>query len=370
MAAPRASRERMVLSGEGLSAGTRYNGETGGGRRHGGQPSPDRDLRLMALTHDVNFLSASQLVVLGWGDSGERTGRQRRLKRLHDSGYVDRFRPTHDPAPPSGTTDSLSGLLDAYRAGLAPRVGAYTPTAITSITYTEHDLQLASARPPRSPGSHSRSKAARFIGRMPFTWKGPHSGRIDTDTTGGSSARQPPSYRRGRTCTRRAAVEGYLEPDATLIGRSGEDTWAVLIEYDRTERPHKQIDRLRRYDHWLLSGWREGRFVDTLDCPVGDIPDGTRAALAPPDRDGRSDLRRLVRPPGRRPAARDSRGEATGRVHEPRARSRRRLDDATDAEPAARCATTRAPARRARSKYDLPALFAGRDATSGRNPST
>ena len=53
---------------------------------------------------------------------------------------------------------------------------------------------------------------------------------------------------------------GYLEPDATLIGRSGQDSWAVLIEYDRTERPHKQIDRLRRYDNWLLSGWREGHF--------------------------------------------------------------------------------------------------------------
>jgi len=54
---------------------------------------------------------------------------------------------------------------------------------------------------------------------------------------------------------------GYLEPDATLIGRSGEAVWAVLIEYDRTDRPHKQIDRLRRYDHWLLNGWRESHFA-------------------------------------------------------------------------------------------------------------
>jgi hypothetical protein len=54
---------------------------------------------------------------------------------------------------------------------------------------------------------------------------------------------------------------GYLEPDATLIGGSGENGWAILIEYDRTERPHKQKDRLRRYDHWLLDGWRQGRFA-------------------------------------------------------------------------------------------------------------
>ena len=35
----------------------------------------------------------------------------------------------------------------------------------------------------------------------------------------------------------------------------------MLIEYDRTERPHKQIDRLRRYDRWLLDGWRKGSFA-------------------------------------------------------------------------------------------------------------
>ena len=49
--------------------------------------------------------------------------------------------------------------------------------------------------------------------------------------------------------------------DATLIGGSGEDRFAVLIEYDRTDRPHKQIDRLRRYDWWLLEGWRETHFA-------------------------------------------------------------------------------------------------------------
>jgi hypothetical protein len=35
----------------------------------------------------------------------------------------------------------------------------------------------------------------------------------------------------------------------------------VLLEYDRTERPHKQIDRLRRYDWFLTEGWTRGRFA-------------------------------------------------------------------------------------------------------------
>jgi hypothetical protein len=81
---------RALLASEDLSAATIQ-----WGRRP--QPSPpvaltDRDLRLMALLHGANFLSTSHLTVLGWGPSRERAA-QMRLKRLHDSGYVDRFRP-------------------------------------------------------------------------------------------------------------------------------------------------------------------------------------------------------------------------------------------------------------------------------------
>ena len=40
---------------------------------------------------------------------------------------------------------------------------------------------------------------------------------------------------------------------------TGVQTCALPIY--RTERPHKQIDRLRRYDRWLLDGWRKGPFA-------------------------------------------------------------------------------------------------------------
>jgi hypothetical protein len=249
--------ERMMLAGEGLGAGT-----VQWGHREASPPTiglTDRDLRLMALLYDVNFLSASQLLMLGWGDSGERVGR-RRLKRLHDSGYVDRFRPIRE----SGTAEwnyrlSSLGWSALTEQRMAPGDHAYTPTAITSISYTEHDLQLATLVLCIAQEAASK-RTGGLIDRMPFTWKGPRSGRVDTDTTDefdcSSAAELPVGTRLHPEDSRR----GYLEPDATLIGRSGEDTWAVLIEYDRTERPHKQIDRLRRYDHWLLSGWREGHF--------------------------------------------------------------------------------------------------------------
>ncbi len=42
----------------------------------------------------------------------------------------------------------------------------------------------------------------------------------------------------------------------------------MLLEYDRTERPHKQIDRLRRYDWFLTEGWMRGRFAHHPVAPA------------------------------------------------------------------------------------------------------
>jgi hypothetical protein len=248
----------MTLAGEGLSPRTLQ-----WGRRE--EPPPTlcitgRDLRLMALLHDVNFLSASQLVMLGWGRSGERTG-QARLKRLHDGGYLDRFRPASD----SGGVEwnyrlTRLGWSALVARGMAPGDCPYTPTVLTSISYTEHDLQLA-ALVLRIAQEAAGGPVGALLDTMPFTWKGPRSGRIETQETEhperSPAAILPPGTRLHPEDSRR----GYLEPDATLVRQSGEERWAMLIEYDRTERPHKQLDRLRRYDYWLLRGWRDGPFA-------------------------------------------------------------------------------------------------------------
>ena len=170
---------------------------------------------------------------------------------------------------------------------------------------------------------------------MPFEWKGPRSGRIDIDTAEEVERSPAAKLPQGTRLHPEGSRQGYLEPDATLIGRSGDDVWAVLIEYDRTERPHKQIDRLRRYDRWLLDGWRDGHFATHSLAPAVVFLTARERPAAPPDRDGRSDLLRVARPRGRRPARGHPPGPAAGRVHQPRADSRRRLDDAADAEPAA-----------------------------------
>jgi hypothetical protein len=219
-----------------------------------------RDLRLLALIYDVNFLSASQLIVLGWG-VGERAGQQR-LKLLHDNQYLDRFR----PVTASGSTEwnyrlTAHGWATLAQRGLTLDERSYAPTRITSVSYTEHDLQIAAIILAIAQSAAPKQPDA-LIDRLPFQWLGSRRGRIETEPTQDSDQAQSMSPsdtpRHIRPEDSRA---GYLEPDATLIGGEGDGQFAVLIEYDRTDRPHKQVDRLRRYDHWLLKGWHDTCFA-------------------------------------------------------------------------------------------------------------
>jgi hypothetical protein len=276
--------DRMLRAGIGLSAGTIQWG------RRSECPAPigltARDLRLLALLHDTNYLSTSQLTVLGWG-MAERAA-QERLKRLHDAGYLDRFR----PLVARGTSEWNYRLTRAgWQALVAHDMPAdgrhYTPAEITSISYTEHDLQLAAivlliATAAAAPGPGG------LLDRMPFQWQGPRSGRIDpheplnptsgerqdhrADSIEPRTAEQPErsaaaSLPQGTRLHPGRSRPGYLEPDTTLIGRVGDERFAVLVEYDRTDRPHKQVDRLRRYDHFLLDGWRHTHFAEHATPP-------------------------------------------------------------------------------------------------------
>jgi hypothetical protein len=249
---------RALGSGENLSAGAIQ-----WGRRESPARSvalTERDLRLMAMLYDANYLSASQLVLLGWGEYLGRAG-ERRLKRLYDDGYVDRFRPTRAAGRAQWNYRlSERGFSALAEHDIAPVGRTYTPAALTSISYAEHDLQLA-ALVIHIAQEATRERTGALMDRMPFTWKGPRTGRVEA-VSHGPVERSPAAVLPAGTALYHArSRRGYLEPDATLIGGSCEDLWAVLIEYDRTDRPHKQIDRLRRYDHWMLDGWRHSRFA-------------------------------------------------------------------------------------------------------------
>jgi hypothetical protein len=283
--------ERAARSGQNLSLlSVQF------GRRKGTAPMmclTYRDLRLMVLLHDVNYLTTSQLVLLGWGDSRARAA-QKRLKVLHDGGFLERFRPVRRV----GSAEWIYRLsAQGWKALAAQEMvddsARYKTAKFTSISYTAHDLQLC-AMVLRIAVEAGGSSTDGLLNTMPFSWHGPRSGRIawqgprsrrsnrgapdeleldahDELERGGhreferSPAAQLPTGTRLHPCQSRS---GYLEPDATLIGGSGESRFAVLIEYDRTDRPHKQIDRLHRYDWWLLEGWRSTHFATHASAPT------------------------------------------------------------------------------------------------------
>jgi hypothetical protein len=257
--------QRALLAGEDLSAATIQWGRRPERSRR--LALRDRDLRLMALLYGANFLSMSHLTALGWGFSRERAA-QMRVKRLHDTGYADHFRPAsaYGRAEWNYRLTSL-GFAALRECGMVTDERRYTPVPLTSISYAEHDLQLASivlhiAQDAAGDGGEG------LIGQMPFRWLGPRNGHIEIDGDGETERSPAAQLPPGTHLFPAGSRTGYLEPDATLIGGSGEDRFAVLIEYDRTERPHKQIDRLRRYDRWLLDGWRKGPFAAHAIAPA------------------------------------------------------------------------------------------------------
>jgi Replication-relaxation len=200
---------RALLAGEDLSAATIQWG------RRPDPPSPlaltDRDLRLMALLHGANFLSMSHLTALGWGFSRERAA-QMRLKRLHDSGYVDHFRPAsaYGRAEWNYRLTSL-GFSALRECEMVPDERRYTPVPLTSISYAEHDLQLASivlhiARDAAADGQEA------LIAQMPFRWLGPRNGRIEIDGTARPSAHRQRSCRRARASIPQRVARATLSP--------------------------------------------------------------------------------------------------------------------------------------------------------------
>jgi hypothetical protein len=253
--------ERAARAGFGLSAASIHWGR----RAAASKPFAvtERDRRLLALLHDVNYLSSSQMALLGWG--GDSTCTRRRLRLLHDRGLIDKFR----PAAPAGSYEwnyrlTEEGWRMLCEHGMAAERKHYKPAEIHSIAYVEHDLQINALV--LDIAHRARAGEGPLLDEMPFAWHGPRSGEIDPreeQAPEGESelrSRLPRFFHGG-------SREGVIKPDATLI-LGAEPRQAVLLEYDRTERPHKQIDRLRRYDWFLTEGWTRGRFAHHPVAPA------------------------------------------------------------------------------------------------------
>jgi len=81
--------------------------------------------------------------VLEWGPSSDRAA-QMRLERLHDSSYVDRFRPAHAYGRVERYYRLASqGFSMLSEREMVPAVHSHTPAALTSISYAGHDSSWA-----------------------------------------------------------------------------------------------------------------------------------------------------------------------------------------------------------------------------------
>ena len=364
MAAPAGIAQRMVLSGENLSAGSVQWGNRAGsaptGRAHRPRPPSDGPdpRRQLPLLKPARHARMGQLGRAGRTEATEATTR-RRLP-----GSLSPYSRTRQRRVELQT--ELPWLVGAHRAGARTR-----RSGLHAHGYYQHQLHRTrpaarSARPPHSPGGRGWSGGGSSTGCRSHG-RGRAAGESTSTATEeferSEAAELPPGTRLHPEGSRK----GYLEPDATLIGRSGEDTWAVLIEYDRTERPHKQIDRLRRYDRWLLDGWRGAHFA------AHSIPPSVIFLTA-----RERPLRRLIETADRTFAAWHGHEHAGPRqgTHPARQRvvftSRERVlagdwtMQRTPSLPPELREDFRACSPRS-IDYNLPALFAGSDATSGRN---
>lgn len=254
--------ERSAKAGWGLSSASIHWG------KRPGAPKPiavtERDRRLLALLHDVNYLSASQMELLGWGRDSSCA--RRRLRLLHDRGLIDKFR----PAAAAGsyewnyrlTVDGWRLLQDGRMRG---KQKPYAPADIHSVAYVEHDLQVNALV--LDVAYRGRAGKGPLLDAMPFHWHGPRRGEIDpreepTPEKGSERRSQLPRFYPA------GSREGVLKPDATLILGGADPCQAVLLEFDRTGRPHKQLDRLHRYDWFVTEGWRHGRFAHHTIAPA------------------------------------------------------------------------------------------------------
>lgn len=225
-----------------------------------------RDIDVLAALADWGFLGSSVIGAWFWG--GDSSALRTRLKKLHDAGWVDKFR----PKAATGSREWCYQLTDqglrvvAEEGRLAPEADRHA-RVLTSAEYAAHDLQIAALV------TLIADRAAKLIDpngrgplpeRAPFRWQGAAWGRVDPTEDPMADghpkgvfdvdlfAQDPGS-----------SWEGVLEPDATLLGFSHDEREpdAVLIEYDRTRRPSKQKEKLHRYDRFLSSTWRYCRYA-------------------------------------------------------------------------------------------------------------
>lgn len=213
--------------------------------------------RDVAIVRDVwryKFLSAPQLLELWWPNRSVRAG-QRRLSKLFEAGYVERFRPiTRRGSFPWVYQLGAEGHRLLQRHGVIPPGQRYASRGVYDYSRVLHELQL----------NAWVLAYRRVAGPALLAWEG------ETDLDPPTAAKHGQMRLEGDWSAKglHDAQARLVRPDAVLELLDGDEiVRTFLVEYDRTRRVDKNFRKFRRYDAFLNWWWRDSPHGDGDEAP-------------------------------------------------------------------------------------------------------
>ena len=212
-----------------------------------------RDLQVIDAVRRHKFLTAPQLLELWWPGGTPQVGR-RRLLRLFEAGYLDRFRPLATRGSFPWTYQlGREGHRLLHAAGLVERGKRFEVREVYDYRYVLHELHL----------NAWVLAWRRLLGDRLLAWEG----ETQIDPPGG--VRKAPLRIRGED-TLLGLRDGRAKPlrpdDVVEVVAADGAVRPLLIEYDRTRRVDKNFEKFRRYDSFLC-WWRVETRFDGEFCP-------------------------------------------------------------------------------------------------------
>ncbi len=241
------------------------------------------DLELLAWLAELRFALATQIHRrFGAGKSYSTT--QRRLKKLSQAGWVQRFQFFRETGASSALTYLVTDEgIATVRDAIGPHGPYLDPRRQWSAPSTD-DPAMRRARHDLHVNAWGLAFAA-HLGEAVRRIRGPRNSYVAPPTRSSAGERRaigpdelrlpggrtPHGFLRTDRARRRTEVEEFaaIEPDLTIELRlRGAERIVVIdlfVELDRTFKPAKNIDKFERYDH-MISGWSALKDRYTKHC--------------------------------------------------------------------------------------------------------
>ncbi len=231
-----------------------------------------RDLEILRALWRYRFLLTSQ-IAREWWTGRSRYAAQKRLLRLTAAGWVTRFRPRLSRGKHEWVYQlARKGfqLAKTFYDELGPYVpheAKWRERHVRDYRVIEHDVQM----------NAWVMAYRRVAGERVTDWLGPDESRLEVPTKYIERRFKPIGLEDVRS-----AMPGYLQvrdlrlkrfaplvPDATvqLYFEDSDREVDLLVELDRTRRPVKNLDKLRRYDALITGWWRLHERLQTMAEP-------------------------------------------------------------------------------------------------------